>query len=72
MATTIRKGHIAFRLVSFPVRLQAAARSQAVSFNQLHQCNHSRVKQVLYCQARISRFRGASWSRDSSMRRTAT
>ena len=51
MATTIWKGHIAFGLVSFPVRLQAAARSQAVSFNQLHQCDHSRVKQVLYCQA---------------------
>jgi hypothetical protein len=28
-----------------------AARSQSVSFNQLHQCDHSRVKQVLYCQA---------------------
>jgi non-homologous end joining protein Ku len=27
-----------------------AARSQSVSFNQLHQCDHSRVKQVL-CQA---------------------
>ena len=50
MATTIWKGHIAFGLVSFPVRLQAAARSQSVSFNQLHQCDHSRVKQVLYCQ----------------------
>ena len=37
MATTIWKGHIAFGLVSFPVRLQAAARSQSVSFNQLHQ-----------------------------------
>jgi DNA end-binding protein Ku len=51
MATTIWKGHIAFGLVSFPVRLRAAARSQSVSFNQLHQCDHSRVKQVLYCQA---------------------
>jgi DNA end-binding protein Ku len=51
MATTIWKGHIAFGLVSFPVRLQAAARSQTVSFNQLHQCDHSRIKQVLYCQA---------------------
>ena len=30
MATTIWKGHIAFGLVSFPVRLQAAARSQSV------------------------------------------
>ena len=52
MATTIWKGHITFGLVSFPVRLQAAARSQSVSFNQLHQCAHSRVKQVLYCQAK--------------------
>jgi DNA end-binding protein Ku len=48
---SVWKGHITFGLVSFPVRLQAAARSQAVSFNQLHQCDHSRVRQVLYCQA---------------------
>ena len=51
MANSIWKGHIAFGLVAIPVKLQAAARSQAVSFNQLHQCDHSRVKQVLYCQA---------------------
>ena len=31
MATTIWKGRIAFGLVSFPVQLQAAARSQSVS-----------------------------------------
>ena len=51
MATSLWKGHISFGLVAFPVKLHAAARSQAVSFNQLHQCDHSRVKQVLYCQA---------------------
>jgi len=51
MGNSIWKGHIAFGLVAFPVSLHAAARSQAVSFNQLHQCDHSRVKQVLYCQA---------------------
>ncbi|MGA8581123.1 MAG: Ku protein, partial [Bryobacteraceae bacterium] len=51
MGNSIWKGHIAFGLVAFPVTLHAAARSQAVSFNQLHQCDHSRVKQVLYCQA---------------------
>jgi DNA end-binding protein Ku len=51
MANSIWKGHIAFGLVAIPVKLHAAARSQAVSFNQLHQCDHSRVKQVLYCQA---------------------
>lgn len=47
MATTIWKGHIAFGLVSSPVRPQAAARSVSVSFNQLHQYDYSRFKQVL-------------------------
>ena len=51
MSTTVWKGHIAFGMVSFPVKLQAAARSQSISFHQLHGHDHSRVKQVLYCQA---------------------
>jgi DNA end-binding protein Ku len=51
MASTVWKGHIAFGMVSFPVKLHAAARSQTVSFHLLHKCDHSRVKQVLYCQA---------------------
>ena len=51
MATSIWKGHISFGMVAFPVKLYAAARSQTISFNQLHQCDHSRVRQVLYCQA---------------------
>ena len=51
MSTTVWKGHIAFGMVSFPVKLQAAARSQSISFHQLHRYDHSRVKQVLYCQA---------------------
>jgi len=51
MANSIWKGHIAFGMVSFPVKLCAAARTQTVSFHQLHKCDHSRVKQVLYCQA---------------------
>jgi DNA end-binding protein Ku len=51
MSTTVWKGHVAFGMVSFPVKLQAAARSQSVQFHQLHRQDHSRVKQVLYCQA---------------------
>jgi DNA end-binding protein Ku len=51
MASTIWKGHITFGLISLPVRLQAAARSETISFNQLHKADHSRVKQVLFCQA---------------------
>jgi DNA end-binding protein Ku len=51
MASTVWKGHITFGLVSFPVRLYSAARSESISFNQLHKHDGSRIKQVLYCQA---------------------
>ena len=36
MASTVWKGHMTFGLVSLPVRLFSAARSETVSFNQLH------------------------------------
>jgi DNA end-binding protein Ku len=51
MASTVWKGHLTFGLVSLPVKLYSAARSETVSFNQLHKADHSRVKQVLFCQA---------------------
>jgi len=51
MAASIWKGHLTFGLVSFPVRLFTAARSENVSFNQLHKEDSSRIKQVIYCQA---------------------
>lgn len=51
MASTVWKGHLTFGLVSLPVKLYSAARAETVSFNQLHKADHSRVKQVLYCQA---------------------
>jgi DNA end-binding protein Ku len=51
MATSVWKGHLTFGLVSLPVRLFTAARSETLSFNQLHKHDNSRVKQVLYCQA---------------------
>jgi len=51
MAASIWKGHLTFGLVSFPVRLFAAARSESISFNQLHKEDGSRIKQMIYCQA---------------------
>src|SRR6202451_4425365 len=51
MATSVWKGHLTFGLVSFPVKLFTAARSEGISFNQLHKSDNSRVKQVIYCQA---------------------
>ena len=59
MANSIWKGHITYGMVSFPVKVCAAARTQTISFHQLHNCDHSRVKQVLYCQTEdrpVSRY----------------
>jgi DNA end-binding protein Ku len=51
MASSVWKGHLTFGLVSFPIRLFSAARSETVSFNLLHKDDHSRIRQVTYCQA---------------------
>ena len=51
MASSVWKGHLTFGLVSFPVRLFSAARAVTVSFNQLHEPDNSRIKQMIYCQA---------------------
>jgi len=51
MASSVWKGHLTFGLVSFPIRLFSAARAETISFNLLHKEDHSRIKQVTYCQA---------------------
>jgi len=51
MASTVWKGFISFGLVSFPVRLFAAARAETVHFHMLHKKDQSRVKEVWYCVA---------------------
>ena len=48
---SVWKGHLNFGLVTIPVRLHSAARSESISFNMLHACDHSRLKQVMFCQA---------------------
>ena len=50
MAASVWKGHLTFGLVSLPVKLFSAARSESLSFNQLHKADNSRIKQVIYCQ----------------------
>lgn len=51
MASSVWKGQLTFGLVSMPVRLMTAARSETISFNQLHKTDGSRIKQMIYCQA---------------------
>ena len=71
MATSVWKGQISFGMVSFPVKLCAAARRQTVRFHQLHPCaSPSRIKQVLYCRAedkpvpRTELVKGFEYDRD--------
>jgi DNA end-binding protein Ku len=49
MASTVWKGYISFGLISVPVRLFVAARSERISFNQIHDKCGSRIKQQTYC-----------------------
>jgi DNA end-binding protein Ku len=49
MASTVWKGYITFGLITIPVRLFTAARTERVSFNQIHQVCGSRIKQQTYC-----------------------
>jgi DNA end-binding protein Ku len=50
MAASVWKGHLVFGMVSFPIRLFSAARSETINFNMLHKNDHSRIKQMTYCQ----------------------
>jgi DNA end-binding protein Ku len=51
LAATVWKGFVSFGLVSFPVRLQVAAREKSIQFHLLHKKDSSRVKEVYFCQA---------------------
>jgi len=51
VAATVWKGFVSFGLVSFPVRLQVAAREKSLQFHLLHKKDLSRVKEVYFCQA---------------------
>jgi DNA end-binding protein Ku len=49
MASTVWKGYLAFGLISVPVHLFVAARTERISFNQIHDKCGSRIKQQTYC-----------------------
>jgi len=70
MAASVWKGHVTFGLVTIPVRLFSAARSETISFNMLHKDDHSRIRQVMYCQledkpiARSETVKGYEYEKD--------
>ena len=49
MATSVWKGFLSFGFLSIPVRLFAAARSERISLNQIHEVCNSRIKMPLFC-----------------------
>src|SRR5271165_5593153 len=49
MPATVWKGYLSFGLVSFPIRLFAAARPEGIHFHMLHKKDESRVKEVWFC-----------------------
>ena len=49
MAASVWKGYLTFGLISVPIRLHSAARSESMHFNQLHSVCHSRIKQPQFC-----------------------
>ncbi|HEY6466569.1 MAG TPA: Ku protein [Candidatus Acidoferrales bacterium] len=49
MAASIWKGALTFGLLSIPIRLYAAARSERTHLHQLHAKCHTRLRQPLYC-----------------------
>jgi len=51
MAASVWSGYLTFGLISMPVRLFSGARSNGISFNQLHRTDNQRVKQQLICPA---------------------
>lgn len=49
MASTVWKGYITFGLITIPVRLFTAARTERISFNQIHEVCGRRIKQQTFC-----------------------
>lgn len=49
MATSVWKGYLTFGLISIPIRLFSAARSERISLNQLHSVCSSRIRMPLFC-----------------------
>ena len=49
MATSVWKGFLTVGLLSIPIRLFSAARSERIGLNQLHSVCHSRIKMPTFC-----------------------
>ncbi len=51
MASTVWKGFLQFGLVTVPVKLSVAARSESIEFHMLHKGCNARLEQKYFCKA---------------------
>ena len=49
MAATVWRGALSFGLLTIPIRLYPAARSQRIGLHQIHSVCHTRLRQPLFC-----------------------
>jgi DNA end-binding protein Ku len=49
MATSVWKGYLTFGLISIPIRLFSAARTERIGLNQLHTVCKTRIRMPLFC-----------------------
>jgi DNA end-binding protein Ku len=49
MASSVWKGYLTFGLISIPIRLFSAARTERIGLNQLHNVCKTRIRMPLYC-----------------------
>jgi len=49
LAAATWKGFLTFGLISVPIRLSPAARTERISFHQLHNVCHTRIKMPMFC-----------------------
>jgi DNA end-binding protein Ku len=49
MASSVWKGAISFGLLTIPIRMYTAARSERVQLHQIHKKCHTRLRQPLFC-----------------------
>jgi DNA end-binding protein Ku len=49
MASSMWRGALSFGLLTIPIRLYPAARSERVNLHQIHNVCHTRLRQPLYC-----------------------
>ena len=72
MATSVWKGYLTFGLISIPIRLFSAARTERIGLNQLHSVCKTRIRMPLFARSASARCRAMKSSRATNTRKINT